>query len=136
MKKVSKVKTVEFIQSWESKTGETYYSHRYIMDDDTQINANHTKMNPFKEGDEVEYEVKGNDKRGNPTGSVGKVSQNNFKGGYKSEPKDEGRIAALSCASSACIRFQQSSASNEQIIELAEVLFKWSLSKSTLKKDA
>lgn len=133
--KNSKVKTVDFIKSFEYNN-ETYYSHRYTMEDGTEINANHKKMNPIAVGSDVEYEVKENDKYGNPKGTVKELKQNNFKGGYKSEPKDEGRIAALSCASSACIRFQQSSASNEQIIELAEVLFKWSLSKSTLKKDA
>jgi len=133
--KNSKVKTVDFIKSFEYNN-ETYYSHRYTMEDGTEINANHKKMNPIAVGSDVEYEVKDNDKYGNPKGTVKELKQNNFKGGYKSEPKDEGRIAALSCASSACIRFQQSSASNEQIIELAEVLFKWSLSKSTLKKDA
>lgn len=72
MKKVSKVKAVNTgFNSWE-KDGTTYYPHRYNMEDGTEITANHKAMNPFKPGDEVEYEIKGNDNQGNPKGSVGK----------------------------------------------------------------
>lgn len=78
--KISKVKTVDFLQSFEYQN-ETYYSHRYTMEDGTEIIANHKKMNPISVGAEVEYEVKGNDKLGNPKGNVKEVKQNNFNGG-------------------------------------------------------
>lgn len=78
--KISKVKSVDFLQSFEYNS-ETYYSHRYTMEDGTEIIANHKKMNPISAGAEVEYEVKGNDKLGNPKGNVKEVKQNNFNGG-------------------------------------------------------
>lgn len=110
MKKVSKVKTVNSaFNSWE-KDGVTYYPHRYNMEDGTEITANHKAMNPFKPGDEVEYEIKGNDNQGNPKGSVGKpqTGGNGNSGGYKSDPKDQGVITWLSCFSSVCNNTQQS----------------------------
>lgn len=133
--KNSKVKTVDFIKSFEYNN-ETYYSHRYTMEDGTEINANHKKMNPIAVGSEVEYEVKGNDKFGNPKGTVKELKQNNFKGGYKSEPKDQGIITYLSCLSSACVRFQQSTASDETILAFALKGFNEAMKHSTLKKDA
>ncbi len=72
--KTSKVKTVGFLQSFEYNN-ETYYSHRYAMEDGTEIIANHKKMNPIAVGAEVEYEVKGNDKLGNPKGNVKEIKE-------------------------------------------------------------
>jgi len=82
MKKVSKVAKVDFTGSWE-REGKTYYSHQYVFEDGTQLNANHVQMNPFKVGDELEYEVTGNDPKGNPKGKVGKLNQgtSNYSGG-------------------------------------------------------
>jgi hypothetical protein len=74
MKKVSKVAKVDFMSTWE-KDGETYYAHKYVMEDASELNANHKSQNPFKVGDEVEYEVKGQDPKGNNKGSVSKVQQ-------------------------------------------------------------
>jgi len=75
MKKVSKVKSVnDGFQTW-TKDGVDYHPHLYEMEDGTVIKSNHKSVNPFKVGDEVEYEVKGNEPNGNAKGSVGKVSQ-------------------------------------------------------------
>jgi hypothetical protein len=77
--KVSKVKTVDFVQSFEYNN-ETYYQHKYIMEDGTEINANHKSMNPIAVGADVEYEVTGNDKQGKPKGKVNKLKEGNFSG--------------------------------------------------------
>jgi hypothetical protein len=88
MKKVSKVAKVDFMSTWE-KEGETYYTHKYVMEDATELNANHKTQNPFKVGDEVEYEVKGQDPKGNNKGSVSKVQTNGYSGGGSGSQKKE-----------------------------------------------
>ena len=99
MKKVSKIKAVNTaFNSWE-KDGVTFHPHRYTMEDGTQIDALHKTMNPFAVGLEVEYEVKGNDKQGNPRGSVGKVSnfQQGSTGGTKTWTDSSDAILYQTC---------------------------------------
>lgn len=86
MQKVSKVKEVSVLDSW-TKDGDQYWPHRYIMEDGTQITANHKSLNPFAVGAEVGYEVKGNDPKGNPKGSVGKVQTNPSNGSGSPQTK-------------------------------------------------
>jgi len=86
MTKISKVKEVSVLDSWTSGDGGQFWPHRYIMEDETQITANHKSLNPFAVGAEVEYEVKGNDPKGNPKGSVGKVKDQNFTPKSDSQP--------------------------------------------------
>lgn len=54
---------------------------------------------------------------------------NGFK---KSEPKDQGTITALSCASTAANFYQQREGTEEKVLAFAERLFQWAKSKSTL----
>jgi len=88
MKKVGKIKTVnDGLNSWE-KDGTTYYPHIYHMEDESVFIANHKSLNPFKAGDEVEYQITGQDNKGNNKGSVGKVQDQKFSnGGGNSQPQ-------------------------------------------------
>jgi len=81
--KNSKIKKADFLNTFEFN-GDTFYAHQYQMEDGTQINANHKTQSPFKVGDEVEYEVTGNDPKGNPKGKVGKPKESNYSGGGSS----------------------------------------------------
>jgi hypothetical protein len=49
----------------------------------------------------------------------------------KAEPKDEGRISALSCASTAANYYSQRQGTEEQVLAFAEKLFQWASSKSS-----
>jgi len=94
--KTAKVVSVEFTQSFEYNN-EMYYQHKYLLNDGTELLANHKKMNPIAAGTDVEFEVKGNDKNGMPKGTVKELRANtNFGGGSKYE-KDTVSILYQTC---------------------------------------
>jgi hypothetical protein len=105
MKKTSKVKTVAvgipFKSEYGNENGELI-PHTYEMEDGASFHANHKSEEPFKAGDEVEYEITGKDKKDNNKGKVGKPS--NFggggskKGGYDTLGQQIGN-----CISNACM---------------------------------
>lgn len=132
MKKQSKVKAVNNgFASWQTEDGTTMYPHRYTMEDGTEITANHKTLNPFNVGDEVEYEVKSTDKHGNPKGSVSKVQEKSYSGGSKFESKDTGVITWLSCYSSTCTLFQQSTTTFETVLNATNVAFEEAMKHSS-----
>jgi len=81
----AKVKSVKVTGNWE-KDGKVYYRHQYTFDNDKSLQANHTKELPFKEGDEVEYEVTRTHEKYGDSGSVKKPNDFQKGGGYK-KPK-------------------------------------------------
>lgn len=131
--KTSKIKTVHSAKEYAGKNGVTIY-HNLTMENGDEINIG--KKKTCVVGDELTYELTGDDdgqQRFKKAKSV--QPENNFKAGYKSEPKDQGIITYLSCLSSACVRFQQSTASDETILAFALKGFNEAMKHSTLKKD-
>lgn len=92
----------------------------------------------FTAGKEATFET---EKRVSPDGKytnykfkpVKAAGFSGFSAGKKADPKDQGTITALSCASTAANYYQQRQSTPEQVIEFAEKLFQWATSKSTLK---
>ena len=99
MKTKSKVKSVQATGTYDHSQHGTFYKYEYVMEDGTCITANHKKQQPFEQGSEVEYEVKGGE--GNSKyGSVSKPKENSFNGvgksNFQSDPKKQTIIVAQS----------------------------------------
>lgn len=128
MKKHSKIKKVSFNRTFEMN-GETYYAHTYEFEDGGTLNANHKKQEPFKVGDEAEYEVTGEDKYGNNKGKVRKPSD--FQSGsVKNDDARQKMIVAQSALSTAANFYRERSEGTEDsVIEFAERMYNWVMSK-------
>lgn len=103
---------------------------------DFQYHSTKPTCTSFVAGQDATFEASLREKNGYKDFIIKPVFQKAapvFSGAKKYEPKDEGRIAALSCLSSAANYYHQRQATEEKVIELAETMFKWALSKSTLK---
>lgn len=79
MTKTSKVKAVTLGNEWTSKHGGTFYNHTYQLEDGTTLQASHKTQMPFKEGDEVEYEITSTDEQ---YGNKGKIKKPDSGGGF------------------------------------------------------
>ena len=128
-----KIKSVSFNRTFEFND-KTYYEHSYEMEDGTQFNANHMKELPFNVGDDVDYEIVGQDKHGNNKGKVGKPKADAFsrdrgKSFSKEDPSRQRLIAAQSSVSSACQFYQERQASEETVLKFAEQIYNWVMSK-------
>ena len=76
--KTSKVKSVQGNGTYESQYG-ILYKFDYEFEDGTYLSANHKSQNPFKVGETVEYNVKGN-AGGMDYGTVSKPKENFIQG--------------------------------------------------------
>lgn len=56
--KTSKVESVQFLKTWESRKGDTFYAHQIQMDngDCGEYSSKTQEQNKFTEGEEVQYE--------------------------------------------------------------------------------
>lgn len=87
----SKVKSVVVGKEWTSKHGATFYNHDYEFEDGVKLQASHKTENPFKQGDEVEYEIKSTDETYGNKGSVKKPDDGGgFGGGRRGGYSDVG----------------------------------------------
>lgn len=95
------------------------------------------KCSKFVPGQEATFEVGVRENKGYKNYFIKPVEVKKpfggFSAGKKAEPKDQGTISALSCASTAANYYQQRQSTPEQVIKFAEELFQWATSKSTLK---
>lgn len=144
------VKSVrENVRNFTGKNGTTYI-HMITLDTPTTIEGvevlegEYHSLKPtcesFTAGKEAQFET---EKRVSPDG---KYTNYKFKpvkanpafggnagGGFKkADPKDQGTITALSCASTAANFYQQRQATEEQVLAMAEKLFQWAKSKSSI----
>lgn len=83
---VTKVKSVQGNGTWINDNGvdlgdgtKGFYSFVYEMEDGTVIKANHKQAQPYAEGAEVEYEIRGSNEHGS-WGKVGKVKDSQYSG--------------------------------------------------------
>ena len=97
-KKTTKVKSVTANGTYDHPQHGTFYKYEYVFDDNQVLAANHKSQSPFKQGDTVEYLVKGT----NEYGSYGTVSKpqelpsTNINNSYKADPKKQTIIVAQS----------------------------------------
>jgi len=69
---ISKITKITQGKPYESQHG-TLYGFYYTFEDGTKLSANHkTVQSPFKEGDQVEYEITGTFGKDGKRGKVGK----------------------------------------------------------------
>lgn len=107
------------------------YKFEYTFDDGVTLSANHKTENcPFKNGDEVEYEIKGS----NDYGSYGKVSKpseqpNSFQA-KKSDPNVQRYIVKQSSLERAMeyMTHHKSEFSKDDVLALADEFAEWVLS--------
>lgn len=141
-----KVKSVrENVRSYDGKNGKNYIhmitlEEGVVIEGDLVLEGEYHSQKPtcenFVAGQEATFET---EKRVNGQYTnykfkpVRAAFSNGFKGGKKMEPKDQGTITALSCASTAANYYHQRQATEEQVLAFAEKLFNWATSKSTLK---
>lgn len=81
---ISKVKSVQQDGTWNSKHDNALmYKHEYEFEDGTLLQASHKTQNPFKQGDEVEYNVTRESDTYGKSGNVKWVADNQqlFSGG-------------------------------------------------------
>jgi hypothetical protein len=104
--KTTKIKEVAVGVPFKSQYGNDngeLIPHTYTMEDGTTLNANHKSEEPFKAGDTVEYEVTGEDKKGNTKGKVSKPSDFKGGGGSKKGGYDTLGQQIGNCISNACM---------------------------------
>lgn len=92
------------------------------------------KCSKFVPGQEATFEVGMRENKGYKNYFIKPVeAKKPFAPGFKkAEPKDQGTITALSCASTAANFYQQREGTEEKVLAFAERLFQWAKSKSTL----
>ena len=74
IEKVSRIKTIKANGTYDSQHG-LMYKYEYTFDNDQILNAQHKSKDPFKEGDGVQYVVKGNNETYGDYGTVSKVNE-------------------------------------------------------------
>ena len=124
----------ENTNQWEGQNGTVYYHTITFANGDTgKYGSKSPKCEKFVIGQETEYE-KETKVNGQYTNIVIKpVQAQQQGGGYKRQPKDEGVIIMLSCISSACNLFAQSSNFNDtaKVLATAEAFYNAAKSKSS-----
>lgn len=127
--KTSKVKNVQGNGTYENANGvdlgggkKGFYKFDYEFEDGTFLSASHKATpSPFKIGDEVEYNVKGENGNGK-YGSVSKPKDTNFQSGFKGKDKNQTASFALSYAKDLVIADK---VDIEKILPIATKLNDW-----------
>jgi hypothetical protein len=130
MKKTSKVKSVQGDGDYTNDYG-TFYKFEYQFEDGTVMTASHkTNNGNFKQGDEVEYEVKGTNEYGS-YGKVSKPQEGNYqgggsKGGRPSEKEKYPSFALSYAKDMAGFHISQGKEfSSTDVTKVADVFLKW-----------
>jgi hypothetical protein len=132
-KKAKVAMVVENQRSYNTQNG-TCYVHRitFTNGDSGDYNSKSPKCEKFKQGVETEYtiETKVNGQYTNVL--IKPVStQSATGGGFKAQPKDEGKIVAQSCLNYATQFYQQRNATTAEVFSLAQEMFNWVNAKSS-----
>jgi hypothetical protein len=125
--KTSKVKSVTVGSQWTSKHGDVMFNHEYTFEDGASLQASHKSENPFKVGDDVEYEITQTDEKFGDKGKV-KKPDTGFKGGGGYKPDTVG-ITVGACINKAVDMYIAGKLDDVKKIEpfakwLAEMSFK------------
>lgn len=134
---INKIKSVQQDGTWNSKhDGSLNYTHEYEFEDGTILQASHKTQQPFRTGDEVEYEVKKENQYGK-SGTVKWVKNypnspsNKSNKSNKSNDKVQGYIIRQSSLTRAIEHLKVNEPSQnltkENVIALAEYYEKWVL---------
>ena len=123
----TKVKSVQQDGTWDGKDGTLFYKHEYVFDDDVVMSASHKSVQPFKAGDEVEYEIKKDHETYGKSGTVKKP--NDFKkGGFDTKGVECGHAmnnaVNMVCAGVELETVTDYKNSEEKIIKYAEWVLK------------
>ena len=132
-KKAKVAMVIENQRSYNTQNG-TCYVHRITFEngDTGDYNSKSATCEKFKQGVETDYtiETKVNGQYTNVL--IKPVStQANGGGGFKSQPKDEGKIVAQSCLNYATQFYQQRQGSTVDVFNFAQEMFNWVNSKSS-----
>lgn len=126
MKVTSKIKSVQQNGTYNStKDNSLIYKHEYQFEDGVVLSAGHKTVQPFKAGEEVEYEIRRDDPTYGKSGTVGKVSTFQ-QGGFKKQQSSTASFA-LAYAKDWCIAKDNigTPQTAENVIATAEVFNKW-----------
>jgi hypothetical protein len=132
--KISKIKNIQSLGTWEGKYG-TMYKHEIWMEDDQVLTANtKTAEAPYKIGDEVEYNItKPANEKYSAEGKVKKYDPNapqrseSSNGGGRFSAEDKLQIIRQSSLKASAEFYAQRNAKEDDMLNFAERMTNWVL---------